>query len=198
MNARKTFGLVLMFAAGCQNNAILELELTLPPACSDATCAMDSDCPLGVACTPDGLCGACTGDDVYAFVQMRTNTDFDRRWSGADPLDGFLLNADGSRIETISTVAQPAEYERDLLVRVTFCSDARCAGFGDDRAPERRLEIEHPFYELKRTRTSWEIEAAPSGTVEEAEIIDRCAVRGCRMGTTTDFCRLSDGSHFCQ
>ncbi|RMH12344.1 MAG: hypothetical protein D6701_13645 [Gemmatimonadetes bacterium] len=158
--------------AACSSNAILELELTLPAA-------------------PD------PSEPLYAFVQMRTNTNFDTPWSGAVPFDGIPLQ-DVPSEHLISVVAEPGQYDDDLFVRVSFCHTPRCDGFGDDFAPERRLRIEHPFYELKRTRASWVIDAVPTETVETPDVIERCAVEGCREGTTRDFCRMSDGSHFCE
>ncbi len=155
--------------AGCNSNAVLELTIDLPP----------------------------TSETVYAFVQVRTMTDFSARWTGADPLDGFLLEPTPTP-QPISIVGMPGDYDEDVLVRVTFCSSPRCDGFGDDRAPERRLRIEHPFYELKRTRVRWTIDDVPMETPADPDVVERCEVEGCREGTTRDFCRRSDGTHFCE
>ena len=166
---RRGVALALFALVGCNTNAVLELTIDLPP----------------------------TTDTVYAFVQVRTMTDFSARWTGADPLDGFLLGA-APTPQPISIVGQPGDFDEDVLVRVTFCSAPRCDGFGDDRAPERRLRIEHPFYELKRTRARWTIDAVPMATPADPDVIERCSVEGCRDGTTRDFCRRSDGTHFCE
>lgn len=166
---RRSLPLALLSLVACNTNAVLELTIELPP----------------------------TTETVYAFVQFRTMTDFSARWTGADPLDGFLL-APTPTPQPISIVALPGDFDEDVLVRVTFCSSPRCDGFGDDRAPERRLRIEHPFYELKRTRAVWTIDAVPTDTPPDPDVIERCSVEGCREGTTRDFCRRSDGTHFCE
>ena len=165
--------LALPAVTACGTNAILELELALPAAPAEAS------------------------GPIYAFVQARTNASFDVPWSGAVPFDGIPLEPAPSQ-HLVSIVAEPGQYDDDLFVRVSFCASPRCDGFGDDFAPERRLRIEHPFYETRRTRASWVIAEVPSETVETPDVIDRCSVEGCREGTTRNFCRLSDGSHFCE
>lgn len=157
--------------AGCADNAILELEVDLPAS------------PMG--------------EETYAFIQVRTDElGFDVPWSGADPVDGFLLGPTRST-QPISIVAAPRDYDRNVRVRATFCSQPRCDGFGDDIAPERRLEIEHPFYSTRRTAATWRIEDVPADTVETPDLIQRCEVAGCRDGTTREHCRR-DGTHFCE
>ncbi len=158
--------------SGCTDNAVLELEVDLP--------------------------ANTTGTDLYAFIQVRTDElGFDVPWSGADPVDGFLLSPTERSTQPISIVADAADFERDVRVRATFCSAPRCDGFGDDRAAESRLEIEHPFYSLSRTNVMWRIETVPAMTDPAPVFVERCSVAGCRDGTTSDHCRM-DGTHFCE
>lgn len=169
----KTLSLLCLLAVGCVDNAILELEVDLPPNTTDET--------------------------LYAFLQTRSSvmSDFEEEWATQGLLDGFELGTEPTT-QAISIVADPTDYPGDALFRLTFCGTPRCDGIGDDVRAQVRLVVEHPFYSLARTRARWTVPTLPEMTIETPERIERCQVEGCREGTTSSYCREGDGTHFCE
>jgi hypothetical protein len=182
---RSSFALVLALAlaTGCARNAILELELELPPA------------PAGQV--------------VFAVVEARTDASFDAPFTG-EPLDGFPLAPSCTRGDTpppcgdrmldpscsavVSVIGDGDDGARPLHVRVRFCQDPSCAAPADGSAPEHRASIERAFYTGRYTQARTCIDALP---VEPSlDTIERCEVR-CRDGNAARHCRL-DGTHFCE
>lgn len=173
----RAFGLLLCaLSIGCVDNSILELEVNLP---------------VKPSTLPDT-------EDVYAFIQIRSSrvSDFENDWLPTESIDGFLLT-DAPSTQTISIVSEPQDYDSDLLLRVLYCSSSRCSELGDDMAGERRLRIEHPFYDGERTRVMWDVGEYTDIEVTEPEVIPLCQVQGCRPGDITDYCYMGTNDHFC-
>ncbi len=161
---------------GCAENAVLEVELTLPaqPA---------------------------TGAPLFAYVQARSAdvVSFDEAWAGTDAIDGRALETAVSMLP-FSVVAGGASFTRQLGVRIRFCASRDCTGLGDDRAPEVRYRIQRAFYQGHRTRVALVIDAVPAPPPPiGAPItdIDKCDVEGCTTGTTSTYCFMN-GHHFCE
>ncbi len=185
MTRRLALLALIALAPGCTRNAILELELDLPPQPS--------------------------GSALYAVVQVRSQGSFDEPWDDV-PLEGLPLGTSCTRpdppipchdrmldpacSEVISIVAGEDAITEPLSVRVRFCSDPTCSAPEDAGAAEQRVEIERAFYVGHYTQARVCIDEVPAVTDPEPEVIDRCDVR-CREGTSMLQCRL-DGTHFCE
>jgi hypothetical protein len=165
--------LVVLLSA-CAENAVLEVELTLP--------------------------AQPTGAPLFAYVQVRSAdvVSFDEAWAGTDAVEGRALE-DMESVLPFSVVAGGASFTRQLGVRVRFCVSRDCTGLGDDRAPEVRYRLERAFYQGQRTRIALMIDTLPPPTPPAPAImeIDKCSVEGCAMGSTTTYCFLN-GHHFCE
>lgn len=173
-------------ASGCTRNAILELELELPPQPSGET-------------------------PRYAVVQVASDASFDEAWDDV-PLERRLLSASCTRpeptlpcpdrmldpecSEVISIVGGEDVLTKPLDVRVRFCVDPTCSAPVDASAPEQRVVIERAFYLGRYTQARVCIDEVPLTTDLNPERIERCDVR-CREGTSALQCRL-DGTHFCE
>ncbi len=164
---------LLMGLSGCADNAILELDVTLPAN-------PNPDTPL------------------YAQVLARSSRlqTFEDDWLLFDSFDGFQLEEE-SQLRVISIVADPVDYDSNVLLRVLFCTEPRCTGIGDDNAGERRMVIERPFYSGQRTRADWTVGDVTDSVVEVPEVISVCQVRGCRSGDLTSYCYDGTEDHFC-
>ena len=164
-----------VLAPGCVDNSVLELELDLPPQPAEVS------------------------EQVYAFVQIRSSrmSSFATNWlsAGEDP-DGFPLGPERAT-QQISVVAAPRDYEEDLLLRVIFCESPRCSNLGDDVAGERRLVVQHPFYDGERTRVSWTVGDYTPTVIPDEETVSVCAVEGCRAGDVSEYCYAGTQDHFC-
>lgn len=177
MSARLSTALVLALAlVGCAENAVLEVELTLPaqPA---------------------------TGAPLFAYVQARSAVvvSFEEAWAGTDAVEGRALE-DGVSALPFSVVAGGASFARQLGIRVRFCASRDCTGLGDDRAPEVRYRVERAFYQGQRTRLALVIDPvppAPPATGAPIDEIDKCEVEGCTSGSTSTYCFMN-GHHFCE
>jgi hypothetical protein len=167
--------LTSILAIGCVDNSILELEIDLPAQPTDVS------------------------EQVYAFVQVRSSrmSSFATDWlsAGEDP-DGFALGLERTP-QVISIIAEPRDYDEDLLLRVVYCVSPRCSNLGDDTAGERRLVIEHPFYDGQRTRVSWQVGDYTPTVIPEEETVAVCAVEGCRAGDVSEYCYAGTQDHFC-
>ena len=171
--------LTFVSAFGCADNAILELEVRLPANPHE-------------------------GRETFALIQVRRATSgFETPWIGDIPVRGFPLG-NMPRTEQISVVAEPDSYTHDIRGRMKFCGNDTCTALGvpsdgipgDDMAPEAHLEVEHPFYSLKRTSVSWPVDTVPPDSLSPPLLmISRCQVAGC-IDITTNYCR-ADGTHFC-
>ena len=168
-------------AMGCAQNAVFELTLDLPPR------------PASVP----------AGTPMYAFPQLRSGTTeaFMDRWAGQDPLTGVELLPGERTTMQISVIGNADIETRPVRLKTQFCVDPRCNGFGDDRgAPIECVELERVFYVGKYTSYPHQILDVPTATDCTAGVIaiERCLVHGCRDGDTANYCRLEDGTHFCE
>ncbi len=168
--------------SGCAQNAIFELTLDLPPRPASLP-----------ASTP-----------MYAFPQLRSGTSeaFTDRWAGQDPLTGVELTAERTEMK-ISVIGNSDIEARSVRLKTQFCVDPRCNGFGDDSmAPISCVQFERVFY--VGTFTSYRlthIDVVPTIVtcgMSDVFPVGRCDVRGCVDGDTTSYCRLEDGTHFCE
>lgn len=85
-----------------------------------------------------------------------------------------------------------ASIEQPLAVRVRFCEEAVCA----DSSAEVRARYERAFYVAEVTRHTLAIDAVPLATGEPREV-SACAVGGCLLDGSGNFCRI-DGTHYCE
>ncbi len=178
--ARFVLGAVLALALGsCADDAILELELELPPIPADFR---------GYA-----YLETLSADHVDA-------SDFEREWAGGAIEDGFTLASTGST-EDVSVVATGPSIARMLGVRVRFCFDSRCAAPQDRAVPrEVRWIFERAFHAGRRVHYRLVIEAVPDAEPGAPMAVSRCAIgHGCRDGSTlTDPSFCTDGRHDCE
>ena len=173
--------------AGCTENAVLEIELQLPPNPGPGT--------------------------RFALTQMRRAdmNPFDEQWAGQD-LPAVELGTE-ALVDEISVVSD--EDDLDMHVRVRFCISRTCGDLMDANAPERWFFLEHPFY--LGHRTEWRegdmaraddprIESIPDATDSCTAdpmpgncpiMVGRCQIRGCVEGMIGNFCDMSD-RHFCE
>lgn len=165
--------LALPWASACggEDNAVLEMELTLP--------AVPADAPR-----------------PFAFVQVRRaeGFPFDATWLAGDDVPALRLMNTPSE-DQISLLTEDDSI--DVHVRVRFCASEDCSSLTDATAPEVRFALEHPFYLGQRTRWNETITNVPTETGPTTEV-SRCLIRGCVQGPdATSYCR-GDGTHLCE
>lgn len=205
--------LLALLAVGCDQNAILELQVQVPAA-------------------PDGDPRA-----WYAQIQVR-NADghpfstVEGRplpWMGGS--DSMVTLGDEPLWECISVISN--DETLDVHVRVRFCRSENCGNLEDSNPPERLYSLEHPFYLGRRTYHRIVVPGNPdctstadctedavgvcidercscatdtdcgagyrcepaSGCVEE---VGRCSIEGCIEGDSSEFCSMETGLHFCE
>jgi hypothetical protein len=154
---------------GCASGAVLEVELTLPPA---------------------------EAGTVFYVVQVRAaeGHPFDAEWRDAEDVPPLQLGPE-PLLDRISVVTE--DVEQALHVRVAFCPEDACANPSDlPGAPQRQYVLERPFFAGRRSEWHEAVEALPTG-VEPDITIGRCAIRACVTGDrAADYC-LEDGTHPC-
>lgn len=161
--------LAALAAGGCAENAVLELQVELPAA-------------------PEG-----DPDPWFAQVQVRrSNASFDATWEGLDPRTLEL----GPEPQWDCISVQTGDDSVDLNVRVNFCRTSDCEGLGDDRPPERRYFLEHPFYLGRRTYWATSVERVPECATDADCAQGRCLDDG-RCGCAADIDCCPDGSCAC-
>ncbi len=181
--------------ASCSPNAVLEVELELPPR---------------------------TDELRFALVQARDGTDatypFDVAWSPVQLSMGVPLTESPS-FERVSIVS---ETEPELLrLKVRFCTTARCDAPGSAES-EAWFELEHPLYLGAATDWSFRFAGIPTfgqthpcaGRTSSMDVLDSqcadvdiaepsltvplCEIRGCTEGEPANFCYAIDPTrHFC-
>lgn len=170
--------MALVLASGCARNAVLEVELTLPPR-------PESEPPL------------------FAVVQFETDDPetgreaFERVWASGDAYPGVRL-ATETQLASYSVVSENSG--RVLLVKVLFCSTDRCSAIEDDPdvVPAVWYRLERPFYVGQRTWWRHVIDTIPLERPSEPIPIDKCQIEGCiRAVTETTYCRHT-GQHYCE
>jgi len=160
-----------LFAAGCAENAILELSLDLPPT--------------------DGI-------RQYAFLQARSGEpSFEDTWSGDGSTDGLALAASGRTDAVVSIEASADQADQELRVKLHFCTSQRCTALADGSAPEVRIRFGRAFYVGEYTTAEVMVDSVPASGSISALDVDHCLVGGCRAGETSYYCR-ADGTHFCE
>lgn len=160
MRARSTWVVLALLASACAENAVLELQVQLPAAPS--------------------------GGPWYAQTQVRraAGNGFDAVWMGSDPRTTEL----GPTPQWDCVSVQSGDETIDLNVRVRFCHEDDCLGFGDDTAPERRFTIERPFYIGRRTYWSTTILSVPQCTADTDCAVGRCIDGQCGCALDADCC----------
>lgn len=175
-------------AAGCADNAILEVTLDLPPS--------------GALVVDGGVVDAGPMPARrYAFVQIRRAAEFDHAvaWSGTDP-ETIELDPTERTIADYSVVS--TDEATDVHVKVQFCVHPQCISPEDmavPSAPAVWYALEHPFYIGKRTFWDARIDVIPGPASPTMEVLQvgKCEIEGCISGVTDDFCRI-DGRHWCE
>lgn len=156
---------------GCTRNAILEVELELPPGPADR----------------------------YAVVQFETgDVPFDSVWQRPDDYDGAVLMPT-AQLVTYSVISESSDTH--VRMKVNFCTTPDCSGIDDapDRVPAVWFDVPQSLYVGHRTRWAPTIDALPIDPPTAPITVDRCDIEGCieATGGTTTFCRL-DGRHYCE
>lgn len=160
-------GALAASAAGCTQEAVLELQLMLP--------ARSEESPARVALIQVGRAEAHPFDAEWAREALRVEL------------------ADEPTLAQWSVVS--VDPTIDLHVRVRFCDADDCAPRADG---ELWFALERPFY-LER-RTSWAscVEAAPRTIPTAPEVVGRCEIHGCLVGSAPErWCRHAD-EHYCE
>lgn len=167
---RAAIAALALLLASCAQNAVLELQLMLPPQ------------------------GA--GPQLYALVQVRRAADhpFDVEWRGEE-IDAVELSGEETRVQ-ISVIGRDPEV--DLHVKVRFCRVPSCDDLGDP-VPEVWYAIEHPFYVGRRTAWAACVPLATDRPTAPI-VVDRCEIHGCVRGMgSTSYCEgAGSGAHFCE
>jgi hypothetical protein len=170
MASAVVFAMVLVACAD-QQNAVLEVEITLPPQLASS-------------------------DQVHVVTQFRraAGYPFEAEWEPPDSPGNALTDAQSSIAFSVVT----EDPNTDVNVRLRFCSRAQCEDLSDDNSPERWFVLEQPFYMGERTFWSAEIATIPDRRPSSPERADRCSIRGCNEGgEVSSYCRL-DGRHLCE
>lgn len=117
--------------AGCAENAILEIELTLPSltlACGAGRAAIEARIP------PEGSCF------------------FDQEWLDGD--SAVIALEPSERAHVISVLARGADVTRPLCLRVRGCPTETCPPPEVTIGPRAEIEIERPFFVGRYTRVA--------------------------------------------
>ncbi len=170
----RALALAIVLVTGCAENAILEVELMLPPA---------------------------SGAVRHVFVQTRSGeAEFEATWSGSGSVDGIVL-ADGAPSRSVVSVEADdgAELDAPLSLKIRYCTTERCTEVADSDAQEVWVSVERAFYEGRYTQLEVELPAVGACSPPCATELSftKCQVRGCRAGDTVMYCDR-DGRHFCE
>lgn len=157
--------------AGCARNAVLEIDVDLPPGATDR----------------------------YAVVQFETgDVAFDSVWRRPDEYAGTALTAERQTV-SYSVISESADTH--VRMKVSFCTTPDCSGIEDsiDRVPAVWFDLPRSLYIGQRTRWTAVIDTLPIDPPTMPIAVDRCDIEGCidATGSTTTFCRL-DGRHYCE
>ena len=168
-----SFALLSLVASACARNAVLEMEIGVPPQ------------PAGPL--------------RFAVVQVETDAQpFEGDWVSSNDYAGAPLQAT-PQVVRYSVVSE--DPDTVVQVKVSFCTTEDCSALEDaaDRTPGLWYRLERSLYIGQRTRWSPVIDAVPADPPVEPIEVDKCAIEGCIRadGSETSFCRLS-GEHFCE
>lgn len=158
-------------AAGCAQNAALEIAIELPAGPAD-------------------------GSRVFVLVQPRKAADnpFEDEWRGDDLAAVELLEGE-SFVDNISVMS--TDDTTDLNLKVRFCASPNCTAIEDDTAPELWYALQHPFYIGERTSWGVEIFEIPLARDTEPDVVEKCQIKGCVDGPLSSYCRM-DERHLCE
>lgn len=171
MRSRLLYCVLGLLSVGCARNAVLEVDLDLPPGPTNR----------------------------YAVVQFESqDAEFTSSWGRTDSWPGEQLTTERQSV-VYSVMTESIDSE--VRIKVNFCTSPDCSALDDapDRVPAVWYELEHPFYLGQHTRWHVTIDAPPIDPPDEATMIDRCEISGCISApdSTESYCRL-DGTHFCE
>ena len=171
MGLRLCSCLIVLFALGCARNAVLELEIDLPPGPTSR----------------------------YAVVQFENqDSEFTASWGRTGSWAGTPLTA--SRQTVRYSVVTEAVQNR-VRIKVNFCTTADCSAIDDapDRVPALWYELERAFYRGRETHWLLTVMAPPIDPPAAAIEVTRCEIAGCISAppSTGNYCRF-DGTHFCE
>lgn len=181
-----------LWLAGCEQNAVFELTLQLPPRDEAA---------------------AEPGEDLHALVLIRDETyEFTTAW---DPSVGSKRDYEGRTLgddhQEVQFSVVTGDADLGLHAKVRFCAGndpgAPLCTSHDPGSPTARAiwyDFERPFH--RGVRTLWEdrIDAVPeAGSREEREpiFVGKCAIRApaCIDGPKGgNFCESDGETHFCE
>ncbi|MEZ4253297.1 MAG: hypothetical protein R3B99_34245 [Polyangiales bacterium] len=164
-----------LVALGCASpNAILEVELTLPPVFDD---------------------GTSTPQRFASVVARRGTGEFDLLWSTSATTEGFRLDDETTTVQTASVVSEEA-FDEPLSLKVVFCATTPCR---DGEGVSHWFEVERAFYPGEVTKVRLDVSADPTSGSTAPATVARCRVEGCGTGDPTSpsgFC--FGGRHFCE
>ena len=163
--------LLVLLSLGCARNAVLELEVDLPPG-------------------PTGR---------FAVLQFENqDSEFLAAWGGSDAWPGTPLTAERQTVRY--SIVSEAVATR-VRVKVNFCTTADCSALDDapDRVPALWYEIERAFYVGRQTEWLLSIPTVPIDPPDAPVTVERCQIGGCISAppTTGSYCRF-DGTHYCE
>jgi hypothetical protein len=159
-------------APACAQNAVLDVQLMLPPT-------------------------SAASPTRYALVQVRRSAghDFEDEWLG-DDADPFELSEEPTLAQLSVDTTEPAT---DLRVKVLFCETRTCDSLADARAPQAWFELEQPLYLGRRTAWAACLSAIPMGVPTAATSVSRCEIHGCIAGAPPTWCSTgSPTRHYCE
>jgi hypothetical protein len=163
---------LLSFAgSGCVSpleNAILELDVTLPPSTRPA-------------------------ETTHAVFEVQTGaSDFIELW----PSEAHAGSVPVPRMPSAARISIAADREHAFLsIKVRFCEDTRCSAAGSAFAPETRIRIAEPFYLGEYSEVTLAIDHIP--TPIETIDMGRCEVRACASEPRGNYCDET-GVHLCE
>lgn len=175
---------VALAQSACARNAVLEIELSVPPA-------------------PPGM-----GPPIFAFTQFGDDTtDWGADWGIYPDFDGVALGS-AARVVRFSLLSE--DETKEVRMRVRYCSTERCEEIRGT-PPQVRFQFHEAFYIGERTRYRTathtahmeELGAVPPPPARDDEIplidVTKCDIEGCvrASGPVTSFCRMSQ-THFCE
>ncbi len=164
---------IALLGTACARNAVLEVELTVPPQPA--------------------------GPPRFVVVQFETDdVGFEEDWRRSESYPGAPL---GTEAEVLRYSVVSEDPSTVVLVKVHFCVSEDCSALEDarDRVPAIWYRLERSLYVGERTTWREEIAAVPLDPPSGATIVEKCAIEGCIStgSAASSFCRLS-GAHYCE
>ncbi len=173
--------LLCLTLAGCADNALLEVELTLPPA---------------TACERFARVEAIS-------VPPSQAVEFTADWGAGAQVVAAPLGAPDART-AVSLEASGDKIERTVLIRARLCAQPACDGpvadgcSGDAFARALFVAVERGFYAGEYTQIAIDLAAAKASPQQsDVVVFGRCDVAGCAQGAAASYC-FEGGQHFCE